>query len=97
MRRLAPHVVTTLALLSLLLCATLCAAGVEVRYPVPVGCLLALPIAWPAAWGWHSHRRRRVLRRRTAAGQCVACGYDLRATPGRCPECGTIAVPRPAT
>ena len=48
--------------------------------------LLQLP-AWllVGLWLW---RRQEKAKRRRDTRLCRRCGYDLRATPGRCPECG---------
>ena len=52
--------------------------------------LVALPLLVPPVV-WLARFRRTRRARRT--GACPGCGYDLRATPGRCPECGAVPAP----
>jgi hypothetical protein len=43
----------------------------------------------PAFWSVLTLRRR-CHQRESASIPCPICGYDLRATPERCPECGAV-------
>ena len=45
---------------------------------------LSVPVAAVGARRWWRRRKR------TAPGHCLGCGYDLRATRDRCPECGAV-------
>ena len=58
--------------------------GVLLPYWLP----LALFAIAPAHWLWRLPARRA---RSARSGLCARCGYDLRASPDRCPECGTVA------
>jgi hypothetical protein len=47
--------------------------------------LALMPLVWLTAFISRALRRRQ----RISRGLCRACGYDLRASGGRCPECGS--------
>jgi hypothetical protein len=52
--------------------------AVQLWIPLLLGSIL--PLYW-----WRLRQRARRIE-----GRCTGCGYDLRATPDRCPECGAV-------
>ena len=59
--------------------------SVSVAYWVLVLFFWIAPLIYVLAMAW----RLRQLKARFAKLECVKCGYDLRASRERCPECGT--------
>jgi hypothetical protein len=52
----------------------------------PLAAIFFLGLLPPVLWA----RMRTKQRRRPQGNFCATCNYDLRATPDRCPECGTV-------
>jgi hypothetical protein len=63
---------------------TMAATYEELWIAVPHWLLALVAAILPTVFGVRFVRRRRLAR----LGLCPACGYDLRASPERCPECG---------
>jgi hypothetical protein len=57
---------------------------------IPLWLLAALAACLPGARIARRSLRSYHKRRRERGGLCSVCGYDLRASPSRCPECGSL-------
>lgn len=57
----------------------------EYKVVMPYWALVMSTLLLPGLWTW----RRIVRGQRVPKNHCQSCGYDLRASAERCPECGT--------
>ena len=60
--------------------------SIQIHFGLMLAIELVLPASWVSVRVWR-HR----LSDQKEFGLCKNCGYDLRATPDRCPECETVA------
>lgn len=71
---------------------TLLGASMKIRYgtlAIPFSIPLALTLLLPTAMVIRTRRLLLQRQHRRSRGLCATCGYDLRASSGRCPECGS--------
>jgi len=59
--------------------------GVTLHYFWLAYIFAGIPILWCFSFSRRLKRRRRLLR-----NHCIACGYDLQGSSGKCPECGAV-------